>query len=79
MNTACLLLLFFLLPHAAAEPFVPGQALDQNLVANVAASTFAFVCPPPRAPPPRHPPEITPPYLHPPPYFLPCFCQIRLF
>lgn len=45
MNTACLLLLFFLLPHAAAEPFVPGQALDQNLVANVAASTFAFVSP----------------------------------
>ncbi len=45
MNTACLLLLFFLLPHAAAEPFVPGQALDQGLVVNVTATTFAFVSP----------------------------------
>ncbi len=39
-----LLLLFFELP-AAAEPFVPGQALDQPLVAQVAATALAFMAP----------------------------------
>jgi len=39
-----LLMLCVVLP-AAAEPFVPGQALDQRLVAQVTASAFAFMAP----------------------------------
>jgi carboxyl-terminal processing protease len=39
-----LVLLFFEQP-AAAEPFVPGQALDQHLVAQVTASALAFMTP----------------------------------
>ena len=39
-----LLVLCFVLP-AAAEPFVPGQALDERLVAQVTASALAFMAP----------------------------------
>lgn len=45
MNTASFLLLLLLLPRAAAAPFVPGQALDQQMVTSVTASAFAFVAP----------------------------------
>ena len=40
-----LLFLLFLELPAAAEPFLPGQALDQRLVARVTASALAFMVP----------------------------------
>ncbi len=44
MIASLLFLLCFVTP-AAAEPFVPGQALDERLVAQVTASALAFMTP----------------------------------
>ena len=44
MIASLLFLLYFVSP-AAAEPFVPGQALDERLVAQVTASALAFMAP----------------------------------
>jgi carboxyl-terminal processing protease len=38
-------LLLFLTPQAEAEPFVPGHALDQELVQQVTATALAFMAP----------------------------------
>ena len=45
MRIVWFLLLFFLELPAAAEPFVPGQALDQRLVARVTATALSFITP----------------------------------
>ena len=45
MRTASLLLLLLFALPASAEPFMPGQALDQKLVAQVTASALAFMVP----------------------------------
>ena len=45
MSLVAFLLLWCLASQAAAEPFVPGQALDQRLVAQVTASALAFMAP----------------------------------
>ncbi len=44
MITWFLFLLYFV-PPASAEPFVPGQALDQRLVTQVTATALAFMAP----------------------------------
>ena len=45
MKIASFLLLLFLELPAAAEPFAPGQALDQRMVARVTATALAFMMP----------------------------------
>jgi carboxyl-terminal processing protease len=43
--TAWLLFLLYFASPAAAEPFAPGQALDQRLVAQVTATALVFMAP----------------------------------